>query len=198
MQSIRRCSLVMWGMVLGLLPLHAQVVVPTDSLADSTVTIRGGSAGRITAARVDTASLHATNLKSPGLAMLLSAAVPGAGQFYNGSYWKVPVVFGLGLYFVSSWLDNNRRADDYRKQYDASVLANAPDETLRSIREFYKNQRDAFAWYFMVLYLINIADAYVDASLSGFTVGGDLSIIAPVPQAIHGPPGTQVTIRWSF
>jgi hypothetical protein len=107
-------------------------------------------------------------------------------------------VFGLGLYFVSSWLDNNRRADDYRKQYDASVLANAPDETLRSIREFYKNQRDAFAWYFAVLYLISIADAYVDASLSGFTVGGDLSSVAPVPQAVHRPPGTQVTIRWSF
>ncbi len=45
--------------------------------------------------------------KSPGLAMLLSAALPGAGQFYNESYWKVPVVAGLGIYFVAEWISCN-------------------------------------------------------------------------------------------
>ncbi|MGB5873775.1 MAG: DUF5683 domain-containing protein, partial [Bacteroidota bacterium] len=34
--------------------------------------------------------------KSPGTALLLSALVPGAGQVYNESYWKVPIIVGLG------------------------------------------------------------------------------------------------------
>ena len=49
----------------------------------------------------DTAHLVVPPGKSPGLAMLFSAVLPGAGQAYNESYWKVPVVLGLGVYFVS-------------------------------------------------------------------------------------------------
>jgi len=115
--------------------------------------------------------------KSPGTAMLLSALIPGAGQFYNESYWKVPVVLGFGVYFVSSWLDNNRRYADYREKYTAS-LQQFPngDPRLLAVREFYKEQRDSFTWYFLILYLLNIADAYVDASLYDFNVGGDLSL----------------------
>jgi hypothetical protein len=109
--------------------------------------------------------------------MLLSALIPGAGQFYNESYWKVPVVLGFGVYFVSSWLDNNRRYADYREKYTAS-LQQFPngDPRLLAVREFYKEQRDSFTWYFLILYLLNIADAYVDASLYDFNVGGDLSL----------------------
>jgi hypothetical protein len=132
----------------------------------------------------DTSS-HARRGKSTAAAMLLSAALPGAGQFYNQSYWKVPVIAGLGIYFVSGWLDNNRKARDYRDQYSASLL-----------REFYKDQRDAFAWYFLVLYMINIADAYVDASLFDFNVGGDLSSRRLPPEP--GLPQASLTIRVFF
>ena len=127
--------------------------------------------------RADSLSAAAHPKKSPGTAMLLSAVLPGAGQFYNESYWKVPVVFGFGIYFVSSWLDNNRRYIDYRDKYSAS-LQQFPngDPRLLAVREFYKEQRDSFTWYFLIMYLLNIADAYVDASLYDFNVGGDLSL----------------------
>lgn len=132
--------------------------------------------------------------KSPGTAMLLSAILPGAGQFYNHSYWKVPVVLGFGLYFVSSWLDNNRRYEDYQEKYAASILKNpAGDPILLNVREFYKEQRDSFTWYFFLLYFISIADAYVDASLYDFNVGGDLSLRVLPPL-----PGPAVGIRFTF
>lgn len=126
--------------------------------------------------------------------MLLSAVVPGAGQFYNESYWKVPVVFGFGLYFVSSWLDNNRRYQDYRDKYSASLALNPNgDARLLAVREFYKEQRDSFTWYFLILYMLNIADAYVDASLYDFNVGGDLSLRLRPP-----PAGVGLGLRLQF
>ncbi len=137
--------------------------------------------------------------KSPGLAMLLSAVVPGAGQFYNQSYWKVPVVLGLGLYFASTWLDQNRRTQIYRQQYVDSLNANP---NLAAVylreREFYKEQRDTFAWYFVILYFVNIADAYVDASLFDFDVGGNLSLrlLPGAPGPLNPVPG--LTVRLGF
>lgn len=142
-------------------------------------------------------SRHAHRGKSTAAAMLLSAALPGAGQFYNESYWKVPVIAGLGVYFVTGWLDNNRKARDYRDQYSASLAVIPGGNTqLSLLREFYKDQRDAFAWYFLVLYMINIADAYVDASLFDFNVGGDLSSRRLPPEP--GLPKASLTIRVFF
>jgi hypothetical protein len=124
----------------------------------------------------DTTAYHPT--KSPLKAMLFSAVLPGAGQFYNESYWKVPIVLGFGVYLLSNWLDNNRRYHDYRSQFEQSLLANPPDgdQVLLSTREFYKDQRDSFTWYLLIWYVVTLADAYVDASLYDFNVSSDLSL----------------------
>lgn len=179
--------------------LRGQDVAGGFTRADSVrVAGRADSAGRA----ADTVRRVERPRKSPGLAMLCSAVIPGAGQFYNQSYWKVPVVLGLGVYFASTWLDQNRRTEDFRKKYAASLLADPPNlfqsDTYLREREFYKEQRDTFAWYFVILYLLNIADAYVDASLFDFDVGGDLSLRL-LPGA-GGPvsPVPGVTIRIGF
>jgi hypothetical protein len=204
-------------------PTFARVVFEADPGADSVRAIRGADSlqtkrgvdsmrvsGRPDSVRVtrgaDSTRPGADSIhhayrprKSPGLAMLCSAIVPGAGQFYNQSYWKVPVVLGLGLYFASTWLDQNRRTEIYREKYAAGLASNDPssDLYLRE-RDFYKEQRDTFAWYFVILYFVNIADAYVDASLFDFDVGGDLSLrVLPGSGTPLGPvPG--VTLRLSF
>jgi len=126
--------------------------------------------------------------------MGLSALCPGAGQVYNGSYWKVPIVVGLGVYFLSDWLDNNRRYLDYKAKFQADPQ----NLGYLRVREFYHDQRDSFTWYFLILYFANIADAYVDASLYGFNVGGDLSIrMMPVRSGL--PDGSpQLQLRLTF
>ena len=135
-----------------------------------------------------------TSTKSPAVAMLLSAILPGAGQAYNESYWKVPVVLGFGVYFASLWLHNNRLASEYRDRYSESITPSLPegDSRLLAVRDFYKNQRDTFTWYFAILYFLNIADAYVDASLYDFNVSDNLSIKL-IPDS-----GTRLTLRVSF
>lgn len=113
--------------------------------------------------------------KSPWLAVLFSAAMPGAGQFYNQSYWKVPVFVGLTAYLGYEYYDNNKTYRNYRDQYAASQNLNPPygDLSLQSLREFYRNQRDDFLWYFMIVYVINLVDAYIDAHLFDFNVRED-------------------------
>jgi len=163
-------------------PGHAQNVQLDSS------SVQGLPEGHVSAKRAapDTTVYHPT--KSPLTATLLSAALPGAGQFYNESYWKVPIVLGFGVYLFSNWLDNNRRYQDYKTQYEASIATNPPDgdEALLSSREFYKDQRDSFTWYLVIWYFVTMADAYVDASLYDFNVGSDLSlqtlpVLSPVP-----------------
>jgi len=189
------------GMLMCLLSCCAMVHAQQEPAADSATTPASRDSTALaeplpltTASRVDTLSTEFHPSKSPGLAMLFSAVLPGAGQAYNESYWKVPVVLGFGIYFASSWLHNNRLYKDYRDQYKASITPSIPggDSRLLNIREFYREQRDTFTWYFAILYFINIADAYVDASLFDFNVRDDLSIrlMPEVP--------TRLTLRVRF
>lgn len=122
-----------------------------------------------------------TNLskKSPLTAVVLSGLLPGAGQVYAERYWKIPVIYGFGAWFAINW----RKADDlylqYRSEYGESLVggsfAGQGDERLRSIRDFYRNERDRFALYIALTYLLNVVDAYVGASLYNFDVSEDLA-----------------------
>jgi hypothetical protein len=136
---------------------------------------------------------------SPSLAMGLSALLPGAGQVYNRSFWKVPVIAGLGGYFVNEFFKNNRTYKDYRDQYQQSLVANPAGSTLLlNLREFYKDQRDSFGWYFFILYVINIADAYVDASLFEFDVSSTLAVRLAPGAGTSSVPGPRLSVHLCF
>lgn len=113
--------------------------------------------------------------KSPTVAVLLSAALPGAGQFYNESYWKIPIIGGLVGYFGYEYFRNNNLYKDYRDRYVESQTGVNPagDQNLKILREFYRDQRDDFVWYFLIVYVVNMVDAYVDAHLFDFDVKED-------------------------
>ena len=110
--------------------------------------------------------------KSPWRAVAYSAVLPGLGQFYNGSYWKIPVILGIGGYFVYGIINNNNKFIDYRDLYAESQEEFPPDGDLRlkDYRDFYRNQRDNFILYFGILYIANLVDAYIDAHLFDFDV----------------------------
>ena len=115
--------------------------------------------------------------KSPTTAVLLSAVLPSAGQFYNESYWKIPIIAGLVGYFGYEYFRQNNFYKDYRDQYSASQTPQNPEgnSSLKALREFYRDQRDDFIWYFTIIYVINLVDAYIDAHLFDFDVKDDNS-----------------------
>lgn len=114
--------------------------------------------------------------KSPWKAVAYSAILPGAGQFYNESYWKIPVIAGLGGYFVYEWIKNNNTFLDYKEQYQNSQTPENPQGNLQlqALREFYRDQRDNFIIYSVILYVVNLIDAYVDAQLYDFDVSDNI------------------------
>ena len=141
------------------------------------------SAYGITAPYADTtgsgaASVQLRREKSGSLAMVLSAVLPGAGQVYAERYYTIPLIWGAGVYFASQWQIQNRRYQDYRGQFSASVRADTLNHLgisqLQEIRDFYHDQRDEFAVYLFLTYFLNIIDAYVGASLYGFEVSDNL------------------------
>lgn len=115
--------------------------------------------------------------KSALLAVALSTVLPGSGQFYNEDYWKIPIIWGFGIYWGLEWRYLNKKYKDFGSQYNESIKELPPygDEQFRRLRDFYRDERDKFAWYIGVLYFLNIVDAYVGAHLYDFDVSPDLS-----------------------
>jgi hypothetical protein len=103
--------------------------------------------------------------KSPWGAVLRSAVIPGFGQFYNESYWKIPVIWGIGALLVSGWIFNN---DLYKE--NRQLFIDTGNSLYKQRRDFYRDQRDNFTIYLVITYLLNLVDAYVDAHLFDFEV----------------------------
>lgn len=114
--------------------------------------------------------------KSPWGAVLRSAVLPGFGQFYNESYWKIPIVWGVLGYFGYQWNRTNNLYLQYKDQYALSVVNKKIDDYALMAREFYKDQRDLVAVFIGLTYFLNLVDAYVDAHLFDFYISRDNSM----------------------
>lgn len=125
--------------------------------------------------------------KNPKKATWLSVALPGAGQIYNGQWWKVPIIYaGVGaLIYFNRW--NAAERNIYRTEYrgrlsgDTNFISNPdlivyPTENVLSARDYY--QRNVELTYIIagLLYILNIVDACVFAHLSSFDVSDNLSM----------------------
>ena len=109
--------------------------------------------------------------KSPWGAVGRSAILPGWGQYYNESYWKIPVFWGFLGWFGYNYILNNKEYKKYRDLYDESLEdSDLGDPNYKAYRNFYQDQRDEWAVWFLLTYLLNLVDAYVDAHLFDFDV----------------------------
>src|SRR5262249_58423000 len=108
--------------------------------------------------------------------------------------WKVPVILGLGGYWVYEWIRMNDKYHDYSTLYSASIAAFPPDGSVRlkENRDFYHDERDKFAWFLAGLYLANLVDAYVGAHLYDFDVSPDLGADGRIV------PKITATVRLTF
>ncbi len=130
----------------------------------------------------DTVKKNSINPLAPSKAAFYSAILPGLGQAYNKKYWKIPIVYaaiGTGVY-AYTW--NNQKYNEFRNAYK-NRLAGLPDdfqflddERLIQGQKFYQKNRDLSAIVTVVLYILNIVDANVDAHLMQFNVNNDLSM----------------------
>jgi hypothetical protein len=119
-------------------------------------------------------------------ATTLSMICPGAGQVYNGSFWKVPIVLG-GIATMGYIVDfNNRGYQRYRKAYN--LLTDGDDNTvdefkgrhsatvLKNTRDAFRRNRDLSIILTGAFYLLNVVDAHVDAHLQDYDISDELAI----------------------
>ncbi len=144
--------------------------MPQDS--DSVSTGNGGDTTKSPVVQMDTLNNPDVYIptKDPGTAILRSAILPGWGQYYNESYWKIPVFWGILGWCAYNYVTNNNNYSDYRDLYTGS---NFSIESYRRLRDYYRDQRDLFVIYMGITYLANLLDAYVDANLFDFNVTED-------------------------
>ena len=126
-------------------------------------------------------------------ATTLSTICPGAGQIYNKSYWRVPIVIG-GMASTIYTIDWNNRgykrfktayalridydknpdkypggaADEFRGAYSATFLKNLKDS--------YRRNRDLCILLTAGVYILQIIDAHVDAHLQDYDISDDLTM----------------------
>lgn len=143
-------------------------------------------------------SLPQAFLKSPQGTALKSALIPGWGQVSNRQWWKTPIIYaGLAtsVYFISV---NNKDFQRFRTAYrlrtdgdsttidefDPSPFNPHPasegsilnEQSLLSLREDYRRNRDLSILVTVGIYAANIIDAYVFAQLKDFDVSDNLSL----------------------
>lgn len=135
--------------------------------------------------------------KSPTTAVLYSLALPGLGQVYTESYWKVPLFTGTCAIAAWQFFRNNADFQATSQQYDAAVAAGeatAVTNQLFARREAYRDRRDMSGVIFLVAYGLAAVDAYVGAHLYDFDVSENLSLgIGPTQSHLMG-----VAMRLSF
>jgi hypothetical protein len=140
-------------------------------------TVKAQSDAKNDSSKINTSFLADTSKfvmkKSAWGAVLRSAALPGSGQFYNESYWKIPLFWGVLGYFGYQWNSNNKFYKTYKDLYSNSLLMGGIEEYYKK-REFYRDQRDMFAVFIGLTYFLNLVDAYVDAHLFDFDVETDI------------------------
>ena len=135
-------------------------------------------------------------------ATTLSTICPGAGQVYNKSYWRVPIILGglASTIYTIDW--NNRGYQRFKTAYnlkaDWDKLTNEgkieerdekypngeSDEFrgiysatfLKNLKDSYRRNRDLCILLTAGIYILNIIDAHVDAHLKDFDISDNLAM----------------------
>lgn len=134
-------------------------------------------------------SISSKSYPNPNKALRLSLILPGLGQAYNHSYWKIPLIYAtLGTtayFFISNHNQYLYYKEAYRNKIDGDSLTpdlfpNLDPIILRSLRDYYRRNRDLSVILGIVTYILNGIEAYVDAHLKPFDVSKNLTLhVAP-------------------
>lgn len=145
--------------------LHAQEVEQTDTV------------------KVEKLSKRQLKIRSktynPRTASKRSALIPGWGQIYNDSWWKVPVIytsFGVSLYFVYYNDSQFHEAKTLLAEERAGNMDANRIRVFSRVADSWRRNRDLVVLTMAGIYALQIIDATVDANLKGFNVDEDLAL----------------------
>tara|TARA_B100000795_G_scaffold269962_1_gene261404 strand:- start:6242 stop:6838 length:597 start_codon:yes stop_codon:yes gene_type:complete len=152
------------------------------------------------------------NPLSPSKAAFYSAIFPGMGQIYNKKYWKAPIIWGALAVPTYYYQINNSDYKRYRRAYklrknglqdeftldDGSTSVSL--ETLETAQKQLRENRDMSLLTGVIIYILQIVEASVNAHLLQFNTDDNLSF---KPVLIMDPirietPTVGLTIKYNF
>jgi hypothetical protein len=161
-------------------------------------------------------SIELKQRKNYRRATLYSTVLPGAGQFYNKKYWKIPIVYaaiGIPAYL---YFDNKKIYNEAQYALVVTINGSKGDSlnnvspaflplvqsgntaAIINVRDEARKNEDYSILFFLLFYGLNIVDATVDAHLKDFNVNSDLSFRIK-PMIIPGPtPSAGITLAFDI
>lgn len=152
------------------------------------------------------------NPLAPSKASFYSAIFPGAGQIYNKKYWKAPIVWGGLATSIYFYLDNNSEYKRYRTAFklrkaglqDEFTLDNGQEliseSGLQNAQRVLRTNRDLSLLSTVLIYVLQIVEASVNAHLLQFNTSDDLSFeptFIPDP-TFYEAPKVGLTLTYNF
>lgn len=152
------------------------------------------------------------NPLSPSKAAFYSAIFPGMGQIYNKKYWKAPIVWAAMATSTSVYLFNNTEYKRYRRAFrqresglqDEFTLDDGTElisrDGLISAQRTLRNNRDLSLLATVLVYVLQIVEASVNAHLLQFDTGNNLSVkpvMVPDPIQVEAPT-VGLRLKYSF
>jgi len=151
------------------------------------------------------------NPLAPSKAAFYSAIFPGMGQIYNKKYWKAPIVWGALAIPVYYYQTNNSDYKRYRTAYrlrkagledefTVNGVTNVSLTTLETAQEQLRENRDMSLLSGIIIYVLQIVEASVNAHLLQFNTDDNLSL---KPTFIADPivfeaPKVGLTLKYTF
>ncbi len=150
--------------------------------------------------------------QNPKVATLLALGLPGAGQIYNKKYWKLPIVWGgLGILIYQAAI-NGEKYNIFREAFNQSKSSDFKDVwarnnhtelelwrfstiNLSNLKDTYRQDRDRYIIFTVLVYICSVVDAAVDAHLSKFDVSDNLSLRINPTTLMGYTPGIQLSLE---
>jgi hypothetical protein len=149
---------------------------------------------------------------APAKAAFYSAIFPGMGQIYNRKYWKAPIVWGALAAPTYFYLLNNTDYNRFRTAYklrktgfqdeftDDLGNVSVSLETLERAQEQLSENRDLSLMWGVILYVLQIVEASVNAHLLQFNTDDNLSVSPTFIQdpILYDAPKVGFSLKYTF
>jgi hypothetical protein len=127
-----------------------------------------------------------TFVPNPKKSGMYSALLPGAGQFYNRQYWKIPVIYA-GFAVVGYFFNYNQtNYNNFHTAYISRIAhASSPVDkyanlytldNLKQLQDEYQKDLDLTVLIGGIGYILQVMDAVVYAYLHNFDISRDISM----------------------
>lgn len=152
------------------------------------------------------------NPLSPSKAAFYSAIFPGGGQIYNKKYWKAPIVWGAIGSSVYYYIVNSNDYDRFRTAFKLRTQGLKDEFTdddgnqkistsgLENAQRVLRRNRDLSLLTGILLYVLQIVEASVNAHLLQFETNDNLTIKPSLKMnsILQETPQVGLTFKYSF